>query len=170
VPFLTLIAGVALNKYLENKAKLVTYLSHSSAFILKNYNNSHVYTHGIVVRNSGKKAAHNVCIGHKFLPPDFNIFPPVKYETRQLPDSAPEIYIPILVPGEQITIQYLYFPPTTWDKINSYVKSDEGFATVQNVLPTPQPPKWLVKVFTLMAFIGLLTSIYLVIEIIKRLI
>ena len=38
--------------------------------------------------------------------------------------------MPTLVPNEQVTISYLYFPPTTWKQINGPVKSDEGLARV----------------------------------------
>ena len=69
--------------------------------------------------------------------------------------------IPTLIPDEQVTISYLYFPPTTWDKINGHIKSDEGFARVVKVLPTVQPPKWLIRLSASLALLGLTALIYI---------
>lgn len=69
--------------------------------------------------------------------------------------------IPKLVRNEQVTISYLYFPPLLWSQINSYTKSDEGFAKTLNAIPTPQPAKWLIVVIWSVVFVGVVSLLYL---------
>jgi hypothetical protein len=76
-----------------------------------------------------------------------------------------EIVIPKLVPSEQVSISYLYFPPLLWSQIHAYTKSDEGFAKIINVLPTPQLPKWIANLIWLLVFIGVVSLLYLSIEV-----
>ena len=71
--------------------------------------------------------------------------------------------ISTLVPGQQVTISYLYFPPTTWQDINVSVRSDEGFAKVLNVLPMVQYPKWFNAIAAGLMLIGLSTLLYLIV-------
>jgi hypothetical protein len=78
-----------------------------------------------------------------------------------------EILIPTLVPGEQITISYLYFPPIVWKDINTYIKSDERFAKRIEVLLTPVQPKWVKAVAGILLLIGLIASVYLIVLFIK---
>lgn len=120
----------------------------------------YVGTHAVVVRNSGRLSAKNVRLGHKSLP-NYNIYPNTKYEVTSLPNGGKEIIFPILVPNEQITISYLYFAPTTYSEINTYVKSDEGLARVIDVIPTPSMATWLKNLLYVLLFIGLSTVIYL---------
>ena len=72
----------------------------------------------------------------------FQIFPDIEYTVRDLPGGQKEILIPTLVPKKEITVTYLYFPPLTWDRINTHLESDEGPVRVLRVLPTVQLPKW----------------------------
>ena len=74
------------------------------------------------------------------------------------------------MPEEQITISYLYAPPLLWSQIHAYTKSDEGFAKILNVLPTPQPKKWIVRAFWALAFVGTASLLYLAIELMLRLV
>ncbi|VVC76260.1 hypothetical protein AQUSIP_15690 [Aquicella siphonis] len=120
----------------------------------------YVGTNAVVVRNSGRLSARNVRLGHKTLP-NYNIYPNTKYEVTSLPSGGKEIIFPILVPGEQITISYLYFAPTTYSEINTYVKSDEGLAGVIDVIPAPSIAAWLKYLLYVLLFVGLLTVIYL---------
>ena len=60
-----------------------------------------------------------------------------------LPDESVEILIPQMVRSEQITISYLYQPPLTFDQVNTYAKSDEGFAKITPmVVVAPQSRLW----------------------------
>jgi hypothetical protein len=103
-----------------------------------------------------------VRIGHRVLP-DFKIHPPIGYEIDTLPDESREIVIPQLVPGEQITVSYLYFPPTIYADVNLYLKSDEGFAKQIAVLPVQQYPKWLRAVAGVLILAGAADILYLLI-------
>ena len=69
--------------------------------------------------------------------------------------------MPSLVPREQVTVHYLYFPPLLWADINTYVKSDEGLAKVLTVLPTPQAPAWQRRIALILLLVGVITIIYL---------
>ncbi len=156
--------GAWLTHTLEGRPSLLSYVLHTNA--ITTYGNSGstspltVHTHSIVVRNTSKLAANNVRIGHQTLP-DFTIYPPVNYTVNVLPDGSSEILIPKLVRSEQITISYLYFPPLTWDKINSYTKSDEGFAKVIPVLLIAPPSAFVKRLIWFLIAIGFSTVIYL---------
>lgn len=121
---------------------------------------TYIGTHAVVVRNSGKLTAKNVRLGHQFLP-NYTIYPNTKYEITDLPGGGKEIYFPVLVPNEQITISYLYFAPINYSNINTYVKSDEGLAKVIKVIPTPSISTWIKVILYILLFIGFTTTIYL---------
>ena len=79
------------------------------------------------------------------------------------------LVMPTLVPNEQVTISYLYFPPTTWKQINGPVKSDEGLARVLQVLPTEQYPMWFNRLAAGLILIGLIALVYVLFVIMGRL-
>lgn len=118
-----------------------------------------ICTHSLVVRNGGKLPAHNVRIVHKMLP-DYHIYPNLQYSEIKMTGSAGELLFPILVPNEQVTISYLYFPPNGYTDINDYVKSDEGFAKFIEVMPTLIFPKWFLWLLLVFVFIGFSTALY----------
>jgi hypothetical protein len=164
-PLLALILGAVLDRWLEQKPKLVTYYGHVSSFKLSGRKKTFVYTHSLIVRNSGRKAAHNVRLGHRVLP-DFQIQPSIDHSLNVLPDGSKEILIPVLVPKEEIHLSYLYQPPTTYNQINIYVKSDEGFAKVLKVFQTPVYPNWMTNILKILVFIGATAAIYLIITLV----
>jgi hypothetical protein len=96
--------------------------------------------------------------------PDFSVYPSVVYQVIDLPGGGREILFPTLVPGEQVTVAYLYFPPVLFNQINSYTKSDEGLAKIVQVLPTPQLAPWLRRLSFTLVVIGAATVIYVVVE------
>ena len=100
-----------------------------------------VNTHSVVIRNVGRRAATNVRLSHSHLP-DFNIWPPVQYKLEGVPNSGNDIVIPTVVPNQQVSISYLYFPPFTYADVNAGVKCDQGFATQIPVLLQQQYPGW----------------------------
>ncbi len=169
-PIIALFVGVILSRAIEDRTRLVTYLGHVSAFSLRDSqgnfmrdaqgNVMQVYTHAVIVRNTGRKPATNVRLGHNILP-NFQMYPLVRYEVSDLPDGGKEIVIPTLVPKEQISISYLYNPPTTWNQVNTHIKSDEGFAKVIPVLLAQQFPKWSIRVIYSLLLIGSVALIYM---------
>jgi hypothetical protein len=162
-PLLALVVGAALNHALEARPRLISYLAHASAFRSSRPDGSPftVHTHSVVLRNSGKKSATNVRLGHNRLP-DFQVYPDVQYQVLDLPNGGKEILFPVVVPQKQITVSYLYFPPVTWDQINSHLESDEGPVKVITVLPTAQLPKWQLNALRVLVYLGLVTAVYLV--------
>jgi hypothetical protein len=158
-PILTAIVGIIAKRYFEARPKLITYLVHASAIPLGDEKKTNVNSHSIVVRNSGKRTAHNVRIGHNLLPA-FQIYPQLAHEVVKGPDDSAEIVIPTLVPGEQINISYLYFPPVVWSQVHSYCKSDEMAAKYINVTPTAQLNRLQLAVIWGLLFIGASTLVY----------
>jgi hypothetical protein len=160
-PIATLVLGALIARYFERRPKLLTHYGYISAFKLRDERQTPVFTHTIVVRNAGNSTATNIVIGHNHLPVNYQIYPPTRHEVRPVADTGDEIYIPALVAKEQITISYLYFPPLTYNDINTYVKSDEGLARVLNAILQPQPPKWLMFIIWTLVFAGAIALIYL---------
>jgi hypothetical protein len=128
-----------------------------------------VHTHTIVIRNAGRLAAHNVRVPHQGSLAQANVHVSVErgvdFKMKNLPGGDEEILFPVLLPKQQVTIGYLYFPPVIFNQINLLVRSDEGFAKPLNVLPTPQFPKWIVVTMWCLAIIGMGTLVYLLVEI-----
>ncbi|HDR9042614.1 TPA: hypothetical protein QDA96_003305 [Burkholderia vietnamiensis] len=180
-PIITALVVAAIGKRMENRPKVVTYMAHAAGFNLPPTQapqlsgasdqqdsqgqpattqpgtpGAQVNVHSIIVRNTGKKTAFNVRLGHNLRISHYVIEPPIQHESKVSDTGGWEILVPALVPNEQIMVSYLYFPPLTWHQINSYTKSDEGIARYLNVFPTPQPPKWLVRSFVGIFYIGVL--------------
>lgn len=170
-PLLAIVFGAWLNHVLEGRPRLLSYLVHASAINTRRQPNTQapltVHTHSIVVRNTSRRSATNVRLGHRVLP-DFTIYPPVGHQVVTLPDGSQEIVIPILVRAEQITVSYLYFPPITWDQINTHTKSDEGFARIIQVLPMPPAHRGLVFAVWGLALVGGCGVIYLVAKMVAQ--
>lgn len=164
-PLLAAIVGASIVRWWERKVRLISYLAHASAVQVQPPQGQQfqVNTHSIVVRNAGKKAATNVRLGHHILP-NFSVYPSIAYETNMLPGGSVELVFPTLVPDEQVTVTYLYYPPVFWNSVNSYTKSDEGFARILSVLPSPKPPLWVVRLVCVLVLIGTATVLYATFE------
>ena len=160
-PLIALLFGVWVNRKFENRANLIAHYGHIAAFVSKTESGESfkVHTHAVVLRNTGRKNATNIRLHHRYLP-DFNIYPSLMYHEELLPDGSRDIVIPSLIPGKQITISYLYFPPNTVAEINSGIDCDQGFAKVIPVLLQRQYPKWLSITIVILMFIGFVTIIY----------
>lgn len=158
-PILTGVVGILIKRYFEARPRLITWLIHAAAIPLNDGNGTTVNTHSIVVRNTGKRTAHNIRIGHNFLPA-FQIFPQLSHEVIRGADSSAEIVIPTLVPGEQINVSYIYFPPNLWSQVHSYCKSDEMSAKYINIIPAAQLNKLQLSVIWGLMFVGASTLVY----------
>jgi hypothetical protein len=167
VPLGTLMLGRFLDRWFEKRPKLISYIGHVSMFSLNDEKRTQVYTHAIVISNTGRKTANNVRVGHNVLPTNYLLTPNVPHVKEEVPTGSKEIVIPKLVPGEQITISYLYFPPLTWGQINTYTKSDEGFAKILKVIPTPQPTKWVTRLRLILEFVGVIAIVYSIVEVVR---
>lgn len=161
-PLLALVVGAWLNRWLEARPNVISYLANASALRVNppDQPSIPVHSHTIVLRNAGRKPAHNVRLGHTYLP-DFTVYPDTRYEIGDLPNGGKELVIPLLVPEKQVTISYLYFPPVTWNQINTHVESDEGPVKILTVFPRPQQPRWLINVMRTLVFVGATATLYL---------
>ncbi len=163
LPIATLILGRFLDRFLERRSRLISYLGHVSSFTLQGPPEVHVFAHSIVLRNTGRKPCQNVRVGHHVLP-NYEVYPRVTFNVVPLQGGGTELHFPVLVPNEQLTISYLYSPPLTWERVNSYTKSDEGFARILRVIPSPQPSRWLVWLAWILQFCGVVSLLYLLIH------
>ena len=153
-PALSLIVGGVVKHYAEARSKVVSFIGHASAFTLQGENPVVIHTHSVVVRNAGRKAAKNVRLVHAVLPINITVYPPVLYSIERNPEGSGEIVIPVLVPKEQVTVSYLYFPPLLWNQINVNTKSEDGFAKIINVIPMPQPNRAVIAGIWALVFVG----------------
>ena len=164
LPIATLLLGKYLDKIFKPKSRLITYYGHVSAFKLRGSNNQDVFTHSVVIINSGSETATNVRAGHQNLPVDFVVHPNRPYQQIPTHTGGDEIVFDKLVPKDQITISYLYFPPTTYNQLNSYIQSDEGLAKAIHVIPSPQPNKMVIRSAQFLMLFGAVSLIYLLVN------
>lgn len=158
-PLLAGVATLCLKAYLTERVKLVWYLVHASATTISGLGEQAgvsvpVHTHLVIVRNDGKKTARNVRLTHTNLPLNVTIHPQIEYSVIRRDDGSGEIVFPTIVPKEQVTVSYLYFPPLHYSQVNSQLKSDDGFARFIEVIPIPKPNRLLVWSLQALAFIG----------------
>ena len=171
-PIVALFIGAALDRFLREKEKLIAHLGHISSFRVEpNQEGAQPYsvnTHSVVVRNTGRQTATNVRIGHNILP-NVSIYPDVNHEIRDLPGGGKEILFPNIVPKKEITISYLYFPPTLWSQINTHLESDAGPIKVIAVQLQAHSPTWLIRLLAALVILGAITTGYLIFELVRRL-
>ncbi|MDP2761457.1 MAG: hypothetical protein Q8O64_13870 [Sideroxyarcus sp.] len=162
-PIIALFIGVWVNRRFENRPILISYFSHVSAFRYTppDAQPSQVNTHSVVLRNTGRQSATNVRLHHTFLP-EFNIWPVVVHHVEPLPNGCQDIVIPTLVPGEEITVSYLYFPPVVVGQINAGIKCDQGFANQITVLLQRQFSRWFNRTVIALVIVGIITICYLI--------
>jgi hypothetical protein len=155
------IAGAVISRRFEGKANLITNWGPVSAYSAKDGAGKPfaVHTHEVVLRNAGRKAATNVRLTHHVLP-EFKVYPSVLYSVEELPDGTRDIVLPQLVPGQQITVGYLYFPPTVYTNINAGIRSDEGFAKEVVMELIPKTSKRMVATVVSLMIIGAGTLCY----------
>ena len=163
-PVIALFVGIALNRFLERKPKLIAYYTHSSAFVIPGANPVQLNTHGIVIKNVSKKPATDIRVRHNYLPKDFYVFPVVQYQVQKAPRGGAEIVFPTLVPNEQVSISYLYFPPVVYSQIHGTIRHTDGFATEVTALPTPQYPTWVLRGAKVLMILGIAAFLYIVVE------
>lgn len=163
-PVIALFIGAILNRLIERRAKLIAYFTHTAVFNIPGATSITIHTHGIVIRNVGKRTATDVRVRHNIVPPNFNVFPTIEHRIENLPGGGAEIIFPALVPNEQVSISYLYFPPILFNQMHAGVRHSEGFATEVAALPTPRYPVWLRRAVLVLLILGIILLIYLLWE------
>ncbi len=167
-PILGAVVWAIAARIIERRTKLVCFYGHVSTFSPSGQ--GALNAHSVVVRNADKLPAHNVRLGHNVLPELFSMFPPCAHEVQPFQEGGAEICVPTLAPGDQLTVSYLYPPPLLWNQTNTYVKCDEGIASVLNVLPTPQQPRWILRIMGVVLIVGALTIIYSLVKAVPHII
>ncbi len=163
-PIIALFIGVALDRFIEQKPKLIAYFTHTSAFNVPGANPVTIHTHGIVIKNIGKRPATDIRVRHHFLPTPFTVFPPIEHQVQNFPAGGAEIVFPRLVQNEQVTVSYLYFPPTIWSQIHAGIRHSDGFAIEVIALPTPPYSIWMRRGLQFFLILGIIAFIYVVFE------
>ena len=162
-PVIGAFVGWWLRWYSDRGSKLIAYNGHACSFRMDANDQAPavaVNTHSVVVRNVGRKTARNVRVSHSFLP-NFLVFPLTAQFTKEiLPSGGAELIFPTMVPGEQLDLNYIYFPPLLVSQIATQVKSDDGSAQIVTALPTPQPSRSIVLATRLLTAVGALALAY----------
>jgi hypothetical protein len=160
-PVLLLFIGAYVARLFERRPRLIRYLVHPTAVVHNHpeHGKMLVNLHALVVRNTGKKPATNVRLGHNVLP-DFSVYPNIQYRVEDLAGGGKEIVFPVLVAGTEVLVQYLYFPPLIVNGINTHVQSDEGTAKSLNVWLVQRYPEWFYNLMRAILVVGIIAIIY----------
>jgi len=146
------------------RPRLIRYALHPSAVIVKQtppLNDFAVHVHALVVHNAGRGPATNVRIGHTFLP-NFSVYPDLQYSVEKLPSGGMEIVLPLLPAGQDVLVQYLYYPPLVWTNVNTHVHSDETTAKAVNMWHVRKYSMPVNVIIAVLMLIGAVTISYFV--------
>lgn len=122
-----------------------------------------VRSHTVVITNQGTATAHNLRIGHFFLPAH-TVFPPMNIPFDEKHPKN-EILVPTLSPKENIVVSYLYDDNLHVSRVNAYIKCDEGLAEVANLQHVSIKSPFLRNTLQVIFFIGIVAVTYWVIKI-----
>ena len=163
-PIVGSIVGFGASRYFGERERLIAFYGHiASHSVATGDTNNTINTHAVVIRNKGSRTATNVRISHNYLP-NVKIYPETDYDIRDLPDGGRQLIIPRMPPKQQFTISYLYFPPWTYDQINSVIESDAGLAKVVNVTLQQVFPRWMSNLAAASMVVGAVAFLYGVFE------
>jgi len=163
-PIIGVVVGIALNWFFERRPRLIAYFNHASAFNVPGANSTAIRTHGVVIKNIGKRPATDIRVRHHVLPEHLNIFPDIERQIQSLPGGSSEIVFPVLVQNEQVTISYLYFPPLFANQIHASIRHSDGFAEEVTALPTPRYSPWIRRGLWVLLVVGMIASVYVIFE------
>lgn len=149
-PVACLFLGAWLQRVSEKKVKLAAFYAHANQFQAQPTSGVayRVHSHSVVVRNAGGLPATNVRIphlalpGHDGTPGGYDMWRPRQHTVAPLRGGGAEILIPVLEPGGETTITYLYFPPLVFGQIHLPISCDQGGATHLNMQLRLQPARW----------------------------
>src|SRR5712692_2778037 len=80
-----LIVGSVVTQLLERKSRITYYASHWSAYPRPGPPPVTIHTHGIVIKNVGRKTATDVRLRHDLRPETFYVSPQVPYTDPDMP-------------------------------------------------------------------------------------
>ena len=165
-PIITLLVGAWLQRLFEHRPKLIAYYTHASSFNIQGANPVQINTHGIVIRNAGKKTAVDIRVRHLYLPENYDVYPDVEFTVNNLAGGGAELVIPTLVPNEQVSISYMYFPPIVYNQIHASIRHSEGFATEVTALPTQIYSAWVIRSLWVLLILGGTAALYILYELV----
>ncbi|MFG3449584.1 hypothetical protein ACGFZ3_13465 [Stenotrophomonas sp. NPDC047960] len=146
--------------YTEGRPRVISYLVQSWGVLIADgpdgTKGGMVHSHSIVVANIGRKPATGVRVTHSIKDhlPAHAVHPPTQYTIERNPEGYPQIVFPVLVPKQEVTISYLYFPPLFAGQILGNVLSNEGMARILQMVPTPKPNRFVSWATWILATIG----------------
>lgn len=146
--------------YTEGRPRVISYLVQSWGVRIPDSSDGTpgavVHSHTIAVANTGRKPATAVRVTHgiKQTLPALAIHPPIQYTIETNPEGYLQIVFPVLVPKQQITISYLYFPPLLYSQVLGTVLSNEGMARILDVVPMARPSRFVSWGTSILATIG----------------
>ena len=171
VPLVTVI----LNRIFQNRARLVQSVRHSFTFLIQEpLLNEHgqvesptqtVNTASMSVLNSGRVTATEVEITFNWRPQYFNVWPTRPYEENLAPDGRFSVLLENLAPKEIFGFELLAINRKLPDIVN--VRSAAAMSVITPLHLQPVVPRWLLLSVWFMAFLGCVTSVYLVTLIIQ---
>lgn len=154
-------------RFFDRRPRLITYYGHTSIHRVAGSPGTPggiVHTHSVVVRNVGRASAHNVRISHAIDPTNIDVQPAIAYRRERVSNAGDDLVFDTLVPGQQVTISYLYAPPTVFTNFGTWVRSDEGIARGVNVIPQQQAGPVVLRALALLVVIGFATTLYFALQ------
>lgn len=110
-----------------------------------------ILTNSVSIQNVGRKRATNVEVVHAAALDHFKLFPARDYTERTTPTGEHIISVNALGPGEWFTIELLSY--RTIPNL-LYVRSDDGPAQSENVVPMRLWPLWRRALYGVLCLIG----------------
>jgi hypothetical protein len=89
-----------------------------------------------------------------------SVYPNVGYEVKENPQGMKEMVLDDIVPGDQVTVSYLYPNTMTVANVNPVLISEDGISPLTFSLPRRQPSPWLVGIRSGLAFLGATFLLY----------
>jgi len=155
-PIATVVVGYFGKRALDLKPRVVAFMASANSVVMGKglETETTINSHVLIIRNDGGLAARNVRITHDHFPPNISVYPGVEYVPFENPQGFTELQFPLLAPGQQISVSYMYFPPLIWPQINCDVYSETGRAERVALLPRPRPARWIVVLRSALMFLG----------------
>lgn len=161
-PIVAAVGGYFGKRALDLKPRVVAFMASANSVVMGKGTDTEttIHSHVLIIRNDGGLAARDVRITHDIFPPGLSVYPGIEYRAFENPQGQTELQFPLLAPGQQVSVSYMYFPPLIWPQINCDVYSENGRAERVTLLPKPKPARWIVSLRYVLMFTGAWALIY----------
>ena len=136
----------------ERKPNLTYYASHWSAYPRPGLPPVTIHTHGILLKNIGRKTATDVRVRHELRTETFYVTPRVQHTDPDTPGGGFEIVFPRLVPQEEVAISYMHTQP--FNNFRGQITHAAGLAAEVPAIPRAEHPKWMTRAILFLAIVG----------------